>query len=151
MDWDQIKRAIYFRDGSLRDIYVLRTTIDDWKIWIDFINRNYPVRFFDRRVAYHNNQIDIGKVKEFWDRTNEEGVYAEIFVGSVMLRCYFNDEHTIENDFSPRDINSVNDHNSLMAYLIQTSHSLNKHAIVTNEMKEQEVLIDVFLDSILYS
>lgn len=150
MNWEQIKNKVYFNDGSLRDIYVLDTNESYWTQWIDVVNQKYAVKFFDRRDESFINQIEIEKVIEVWEKINEDGVYAEILIDEIMLRCYFNDKNIIENDFSPVDIRNIKDHNCLMDYLRNISWGLHKHVIVTKEMKENDVLIDVYLDEIIY-
>jgi hypothetical protein len=44
--WEKIKENIYFLDGSLRDIYKNETTENDWKKWIDYVNKNYKILKF---------------------------------------------------------------------------------------------------------
>jgi len=143
MDWKSIYKSIYFRDGSLRDILILNTNSTDWRKWIDFINQNYIVEFVDRRTNEKNNKIDFAKVKEYWKKINQEGVYASIMIDGIKLMTYFNSENNIENDFWPNDINTIEDHNNLINYLIKVSILLNKPVRVTSEMNEEDILINV--------
>lgn len=149
MNWDSIKRKIYFKDGSLRDIYVLDTNIVDWERWVNFINQNYSIEFYDRRFKDPSPLIDFNKVKEYWNKENEEGVYAVINVSGIKLMCYFNWKNDIENDFSPNSIKNIQDHNNLINFLIGISNILNKSVRITNEMKEEEVLVHIFHDEII--
>ena len=57
--------------------------------------------------------------------------------------CYFNYQNEIENDFAPSSIKDISDHNSLMDYLLTISKILNKPARLTNEMQQDDILINV--------
>jgi len=43
MNWQTIKDKIYYGDGTLRDIYVLNISKEDWAKWIQFVNQNCRV------------------------------------------------------------------------------------------------------------
>ena len=150
MEWGDLTTSIYFKDGSLRDIYVLNTCIDDWQKWIKFVNQNYAVEFYNRKTGDKFLNIDFNKVSEYWDGMNEDGVYASIDLGGFALKCYFTYRNEIENDFSPNEIKNLIDHNSLTKYLKSVSKILNKHIWVTTEMQKNEVLVDVFHDKVTY-
>jgi hypothetical protein len=47
MNWKRLKEEVYFEDGSLRDIYIFDTSIEDWKKWVDLVNREYRVSFYN--------------------------------------------------------------------------------------------------------
>ena len=151
MEWGYINGSVYFKDGSLRDIYVFNTTVEDWEKWIRFVNDNYPIAFYDRRDSSEYSKIDFIKVSECWNGENEEGVYASINVEGIKIMCYFNGEDEIENDFTPSDVKNVTDHNNLMQYLTNVSKALNKPVLVTKEMQEDEVLISFFEGNVTYS
>ena len=91
MIWEKIKTDIYYSDGSLRDIYVLDSTIEDWKKWIDFINENYQVKFeyFDNQGNKKiESKINFYEVSKYWNNY-ENSISAEFLVGEVLLKCYF--------------------------------------------------------------
>ena len=150
MEWNDLKANIYFKDGSLRDIYVLITNMDDWEKWTEVVNQNYVVEFYDRRTGSKISSIDFNKVIECWQGINEDGVYAIINLDGILLNCYFTDKSEIENDFSPNEIKTITDHNSLMKYLTGISKTLNKPVLITSEMRKSEVLVNVLHDEITY-
>jgi hypothetical protein len=43
MEWVDLKKKIYYWDGSWRDIYILETTLEDNKKWADYVNDKYLV------------------------------------------------------------------------------------------------------------
>lgn len=63
MHWTELKKRVYFEDGSLRDILVLGATVKDWEIWIDLVNEKYQVEFWDAKTV-RSDKIDFAIVKE---------------------------------------------------------------------------------------
>ena len=135
MIWEKIKTDIYYSDGSLRDIYVLDSTIEDWKKWIDFINENYQVKFkyFDNQGNKKiESKINFYEVSKYWNNY-ENSISAEFLVGEVLLKCYFFSVDEIENDFFPEEVKTIEQHNLIIEYLKSISKILNKEVILTPE------------------
>ena len=135
MIWEKIKTDIYYSDGSLRDIYVLDSTIKDWKKWIDFINENYQVKFehFDNQGNKKiKSKINFYEVSKYWNNY-ENTISAEFLVGEVLLKCYFFSIDEIENDFFPEEVKTIEQHNLIIEYLKSISKILNKEVILTPE------------------
>lgn len=135
MIWEKIKTDIYYSDGSLRDIYVLDSTIEDWKKWIDFINENYQVKFeyFDNQGNKKiESKINFYEVSKYWNNY-ENLISAEFLVGEVLLKCYFFSIDEIENDFFPEEVKTIEQHNLIIEYLKSISKILNKEVILTPE------------------
>ena len=135
MIWEKIKTDIYYSDGSLRDIYVLDSTIEDWKKWIGFINENYQVKFeyFDNQGNKKiESKINFDEVSKYWNNY-ENSISAEFLVGEVLLKCYFFSIDEIENDFFPEEVKTIEQHNLIIEYLKSISKILNKEVILTPE------------------
>ena len=135
MIWEKIKTDIYYSDGSLRDIYVLDSTIEDWKKWIGFINENYQVKFkyFDNQGNKKiESKINFDEVSKYWNNY-ENSISAEFLVGEVLLKCYFFSSDEIENDFFPEEVKSLEQHYLILDYLKSISKILNKEIILTPE------------------
>ena len=131
MIWEKIKTDIYYSDGSLRDIYVLDSTIEDWKKWIGFINENYQVKFkyFDNQGNKKiESKINFDEVSKYWNNY-ENSISAEFLVGEVLLKCYFFSIDEIENDFFPEEVKTIEQHNLIIEYLKSISKILNKEVI----------------------
>lgn len=150
MIWEKIKTDIYYSDGSLRDIYVLDSTIEDWKKWIDFINENYQVKFeyFDNQGNKKiESKINFYEVSKYWNNY-ENSISAEFLVGEVLLKCYFFSIDEIENDFFPEEVKTIEQHNLIIEYLKSISKILNKEVILTaenyNEGFKKLITINVF-------
>lgn len=143
MHWTELKKRVYFEDGSLRDILVLGATVKDWEIWIDLVNEKYQVEFWDAKTV-RSDKIDFAIVKELWDSDGErEVVSATIKLGPVNVKCYFFYGSDIENDILPCEVKLPEDHERVVAYLKDMSISLGKEVILTDEGTATSVLIRV--------
>ncbi|TGE20912.1 hypothetical protein [Hymenobacter metallicola] len=141
-DWETLKRTVYSDDGSLRDIYVLDTTREDWNRWIAFVNARYPVRW---EAEGHNGgapatAINADFIARRWDAGREQlTVLAAVFLGNVQANCHFFVETNIEQDLAPGEIRTPADHEQVLAYLIDLSTALSKEVILTEESAEEAV------------
>ncbi|GAB3714000.1 hypothetical protein GCM10027592_53470 [Spirosoma flavus] len=141
MDWQTIKDKVYQCDGSLRDLYVLNTTQEDWQKWFRLINESYSVEFYDGQTERVETIIDSDLAIEYLDGKIDSLVSATIKLGAVIVKCYFFADQEIENDIDPREVTSIDDHIRLVDYIIAVSKCLNKPVIQTEENSQDMILI----------
>jgi len=144
MNWQQLRDSIYYLDGSLRDIYVLNTTKDDWIIWADFVNQNYPVKIHNEDNKLIDTKVDLTGVFDCWAVNEHSGLSAIVLVDNVIVQSYFFSDQEIENDISPIEVNSMYDHIKLVDYMIGLSKALNKKVILSPENESETELIKVY-------
>ena len=144
MDWTKLKTLVYFEDGSLRDIYVRRMTVDNWQRWIEHTNSNCIVQFM-LNAAYRGHEIDFTAVSKYWRQPGSEFPSANLTIGNLVLQVYFGDESELELDLSPKDVTTIDDHRTLMDYLISVSNLLQKNVELTmeNPAAVNEVLLSI--------
>ena len=131
--WTDVKSYIYTPDGSLPDTYVLNTTRDDWRKWVDFVNATYKVMFRDAQEREHEC-IDFIAVLKCWDDNEADGwPFASISVGEVQVNCFFLAEDIIDGDIDPRQFKQPEDHLQLMNYLMSLSTMLGKKVVLLSE------------------
>jgi hypothetical protein len=136
MNWKYLKEEIYFCDGSLRDIYVLNTSREDWQKWIDFVNGNYGIEFHycDHKGNRLTSEKIISKyVFNSWDRINDFTNDVTIKIGDIIVKCHFFCEEEIENDIDPNEVKTIEDHYLVINYLKSISKILDKEVILTIE------------------
>lgn len=143
MNWQDIKNNVYFLDGSYRDIYILNTTKEDWKVWADFVNSNYKTSFFIHETQIREEKIDMNKVLDYWNGKFNNCSTASVFLGNIIVNAHFFDDEQIENDITPTEINSIEDHNRLIRYMTELSNVLQKNVFLTPENEPEIVLISV--------
>ncbi|SDR86098.1 hypothetical protein SAMN05216490_0079 [Mucilaginibacter mallensis] len=150
MKWQQLRNSIYYLDGTLRDIYVQGTTKDDWLIWADFVNQNYKVSFNPVGTNLVEGKIDVNKAFENCFNSDEgECSIATVFLDDILVQIYFFSADEIENDITPVEINSIEDHNKLVNYMLGVSRALKKKVILTPDSQPENELISVYLDEVI--
>lgn len=151
MNWTNLKNKIYYWDGSWRDIYVLQSNRKDWKKWIDYVNKNYCIEWFNGKLDKNQNQIDFAVIDEFWSGNHDLCSSAKVFIGKIQINAHFFDDCEIENDIDPREFNSIDDHDKLFKYMNDISKLLNKEVILTPENEPETILFKVNNDKIEFS
>ena len=146
MNWAELKNKIYYRDGSLRDIYVLDTNIDDNKKWTELVNNAYKINWFNGLTQTYEKQIDFGIVKGYLNRDHNLCSSVSIFVDNIQINNHFFIDAKIENDISPTEINSIQDHEKIIRYMENISKALDKTIILTPENEPETTLIKVIND-----
>lgn len=144
MNWQEIKERIYHENGSLRDIYIRKVTPDDWKRWIDFVNKNYRIDFKIGNTL-KGDKIEYDVIAAYWNDPGQECPSAAIHLDNVIIKAYFFDENEIEHDITPIEIKSLKDHESLLEYLKSVSALLNRPVELTQEnpRESKDVLMTV--------
>jgi hypothetical protein len=144
MNWIDLKNNIYYCDGSLRDIYILDINKSDWKKWVDYVNNNYKVIWFNGLLSKDENQINFSVIDDYWEGKHDLCSTAKICINDFQINTHFFDDSEIENDIDPREFNSIDDHNKLIKYLIDLSTLLDKEIILTPENEQETVLLRIF-------
>ncbi len=150
MNWVTLKDKVYYLDGSLRDIIVSNTTKDDWKIWVDFINKNYKTSFYVYETEKATDKIDYSKMLDYWNGKTDCAAMITIYLDNIIIKCNFFDPQEIENDIAPKEFISIADHKLLMTYMKGLSKVLNKKVILTPENSKEVILLSVDNDQIIF-
>ena len=151
MNWQTLKDKIYYLDGSLRDIFVLNTTKVDWQIWTDFVNENYKTSFYIYETETTNDKIDYSKMLDYWNGKTDSAAMTTVYLDNIIIKSYFFDDQEIENDITPTEFNSIEDHERLMKYMKGLSKALDKKVILTPENSQEIILLSVDKDEITFS
>jgi hypothetical protein len=143
MNIEHLQKEIYFEDeGLLRDIYVLNTNITDWKKWVDIVNENYSVEFYNGQTKATENKINFLVVQDYMTGKTDLLNLATINLNGIDINCHFFTDQEIENNVDPIQIKTIEDHNRLLDYLQTVSTVLNKRIILTPENSRNYVLIE---------
>ncbi|CAM3989449.1 MULTISPECIES: hypothetical protein [Flavobacterium] len=144
MNIENLQKEVYFEDdGMLRDIYVLNTTKDDWKKWVEIVNEKYVVDFYNGQTEKIEGKINFETVLDVWTGKTDKLNEATIKLDAIDIKCHFFTDEEIENDIDPIQIKTIEDHNKLMDYLRTISKAINKRVILTPENIREVVLIDI--------
>ena len=128
ISWETCKNEFAW-DGSLRDIYVLNTTIDDWR------------QLFAKLLVYYKFSFQVdenplsfpNKVDEVFAIRTRKNVLLNLAVGSTSAACHFFTPDEVEFDIDPRQVTSQSDLNSLLDFLRLIGITTNKPVLLSPE------------------
>lgn len=126
LDWPK-HEADFERDGSLRDIYVLDTTADDWRAMVAMILAgNYAATLSHHDEAGSRPAVaeDVFVGPGQWHMT--------LRVGGVPLFCNFFTPDEIELSLDPKDV-TAETLPALLAFLVDLGEATGKRAELTPE------------------
>ena len=132
--------ASFVQDGSLRDIYVRGTTINDWERFYRFlIEKKLPLSYLrsDDRTAEFPSSI--AKIME--DRRC--GHTLSIDLSGILLNTHFFNDREIELDLDPRDVNSEDRFKSLVNFMGEIGRLLRKEVVLTSENAPEAVILRI--------
>ena len=141
LEWIKLKEDIYFEDGSWRDLYVLNANMEDWKRWVDYVNQNYRIEWYDVKTETTKNQIDYDVINQYFTEAKSLGSLARIFIDKIIINCHFFCETIIENDIDPSEIKSFEDHQKILIYMTDIANILDKEVRLTLENMEEIIFI----------
>ncbi len=133
------------------DIYILQTSLEDNNKWAEYVNENYRIEWFNGLTQADENKINFEVTKQFWNGNHDLCSTAKVFIDQIQINNHFFIDTEIENDIDPREINSIEDHQRVVKYMIDLSQLLDKQIILTPENDKEIVLMKVSKDGIEYS
>ena len=127
-NWENIN-WIFKPDGTLRDMYIQNTSIEDWVKVIDLLNSEYNLKYFSE------NKIDKGHVLKYLeDETGEvECSTVSIEIENIKINCHFFLIGQIEFDIDPTEIKIKSDFEQVFSFMKLISSTLKKQITLTGE------------------
>ncbi len=145
--WDYIKVTVYYEDGSLRDVLMNKVGFNDWKLYLEYVSKNYEISWYS--TSGETKGINMQEVFEYL-KSNADGYYMiKIVIGGFSIDCHIGGD-AIENVLSPRDIKSIYDHNMLLNYMKSISKLLAKAVMLTSDNTLEDVLMSVSDDTVMF-
>lgn len=129
MDWSQI--APGFRaDGSLRDISICGTSMDDWaRVWAALTAEPSSLKF----TIDGEPRTPPLEVTEAFRQGRAHSVCASYTLGQQRLNCHFFCEEEIEFDLDPRDVVGPNEAKQLAEFITSMGRATSKEVRLTPE------------------
>lgn len=136
-------------DGSLRDIYVVSISRDDWNKFLTL------ARSDEYRVSFWINGVPApipSDVKGVFYPEMNAGLLLEIDMSSVRLNCHFFLESELELDLDPREVNSDEKAEAVLTFMSQLGRALGKEVLMTAENAPAAVIFryDPSADKVTY-
>lgn len=124
-------RSVFEPEGSLRDIYIRDVTLVEWAKLIDHLNTHYCIKFGDDKRAQIDKEYVINHLSD--DTRSMEHRLLIIALNNINVHCNYSVINEIEFDIDPKEINSIEDFESIEAFMISVSRTLKKKVILTGE------------------
>jgi hypothetical protein len=136
VQWEMCSQ--YFKaDGTLRDIYIHRTTIEDWRTILDMLRANFIVEYFvDGSPCQPPPNADAAFAVR-----NTSNPMLRICIGSIVVVCHFFTTEEIEFDIDPREVVSQPSFDELLGFLRKLGGTINKVVVLTYENDELNPII----------
>ncbi|MCD4791141.1 MAG: hypothetical protein K8R37_14190 [Bacteroidales bacterium] len=126
-------------DGSLRDIYVNNTDLNDWiKLYDSLLKSEYSVSY----SCDHEIQIIPENVELIFNKTDCSHI-LRVKEENIVFNTHFFIKKQIEFDLDPRDFVAMDQSRILIEFMHFVSDSLNKEVIMTPENDEKFILIKI--------
>lgn len=131
LEWAACKAA-FAVDGSLRDIYVHSTTVDDWDRFLRAISEK-PLTYTVDGAACPLP----AKASTALERVNAH--LLTIKHGPLHLNCHFFAEEEIELDLDPREVTSQAAFDAVLGFMREIGTALGKRVVLTEESAADHV------------
>lgn len=133
-------KAVFEQDGSLRDIYILNTTVDDWQRLLDFLHfYAYPTEFYierDKQIKLTTRSCDL------FDDEMQISRLIKIRLGKLTLHSHCFTKSEIEFDLDPREVNDEEIAHEVWEFMKNLGEYMNRPVRLTPENDSQLVLIE---------
>ncbi len=123
-------------DGSLRDIYILGTSIDDWALVWNVLTASDRLAFDVDGIA----STPPADVREAFALHASHSVTACYRLGKQRLNCHFFVEEEVEFDLDPRDVDGPVEAERLGQFLVVLGRTTSKEVRLTAENEPEAVI-----------
>lgn len=137
LDWAKCKVAFCDDDGSLRDIYVFDTGIDDWNKMLQLLRRKlYGMTFFlDGEVS--TLPAEAGSI---FSLKSDYACRLSVDLSGLLLNCHFFCLDQIEFDIAPSEVTDEAKFEGLICFMHDLSNELGRTVVLTPENVAEAVL-----------
>jgi hypothetical protein len=128
VNWEQYQKEFEW-DGSLRDIYIFETSLDDWQKLLDFIRAEryaFDYKIDDDAVTLPERAATIFECENYQS-------LLSVKVGDLLLNCHFFTVDKIEFDLDPREVKGERELEELFDFLRQLCRISNRQTVLTPE------------------
>jgi hypothetical protein len=136
MEWSQIADD-FETDGSLRDIYVLGTTLADWDAVLARLRRLVPPPIFTIDDVVQEMPAQTALIFSIRDKHSP---LLAIMLGMAQLNCNFFQEDEIEFDLDPQEITSASQAETVAGFMESLGEATQKPVILCYENTQHAVI-----------
>jgi len=140
MTWTEIASEFEW-DGTLRDIYVVDTTLDDWQRILDALIEHKP-----NALAFYlekEEAASIPSAKVIFELSLESSTLLQVTLGNVHLNCHFFCEEQVEFDLDPSELRGEEDLQGVVGFMRILANETGKPVILTHENMQDAVILTI--------
>ncbi|MBB5233135.1 hypothetical protein [Deinococcus budaensis] len=134
---------IFEPDGSLVDLYVPNTSLEDWQRLLDELRTGFlPYEYRDFELGDERRPLPL-RTEDIFSRSDEASrCLLTLDSDGLKLNCHFFIPEEIELDLHPQDIHSAELATRLTHFVVRISALLSKPVLVCSEnMRERPCFI----------
>ena len=129
MEWEQHKELFEW-DGSLLDIYILDTTMDDWQRLLDCLRDS----MYELRYSVDDEALPLPeRVEAIFARWPDAGPVLKIDVPHLYVNCHFFITEMIEFDVDSRAVDGQSRLDRLVQFIGLVVESVGKEVLLAPE------------------
>jgi hypothetical protein len=136
LTWAEL-REVFEPDGSLLDVVIESTTVDDWRTVLEFVGS-----LSKGGVAEVRTRPDpLPPIAVIFASADEPLSLLSVELGRVVANCHFFDATEIEFDVDPRDVLQESDARSLLTFMEGLARAVGRPAHLTAESSHDNRLV----------
>lgn len=140
MEWSKLQSEFEW-DGSLRDIYILNTTLADWRSAISALSESGLPLSFKTQGAVSPLPTDVSDVSDVSDVFDSGDGLLSINLDGMLLNCHFFSADEIEFDLDPREVTPADRARALVGFMELLGNATGKPVILTHENAREAVIL----------
>ena len=139
-DWSRISSA-FEKDGSLRDIYILDTSLAEWeKTWAFLLGRRASLTL---RVGGEPVPLPSHAEQIFVARDRGDTATLSCLLGGATLNCHFFVKEEVEFDVDPAEVEDARAANEVARFMVGLSKATGREILLTAENNRDGVVAKV--------
>jgi hypothetical protein len=114
--------------GSLLEIRVFNTSVDDWQVLLDDLVAKYVSVYSEDGI-----EAPLPSAVVLLQRDKEKALSLEVLLCGFTMNCHFFDDSQIQLNISPEDVDSIEKAEAVFDFMKRLSTLLNKQVTLTPE------------------
>lgn len=141
LEWEKLKSELA-DDNSLRDIYVLDTTLNDWQVLFDKLKTTYQLQY----TVDGQSQQWPGSLEKVFADSAQARPMVSLDIGQIVLVSHFFTFDEIEFDILAYEINSQQTFDNVLGFLRLVGDNTGKPVLLTDENNQRQPIISYWPD-----
>lgn len=133
-------REIFEWDGTLRDIYVLHTRINDWQRLLDFLHSSgYSTEFY---IDRQKQEKLTSQSSDLFDDETQTSRLIKVNIGNLVLHSHCFTKSEIEFDLDPKDVNDEETADNIFQFMKYLGQYLGMSVRLTPDNIQESALVE---------